>query len=87
MKITATADIGGKKTNRVRVRRKAASAGTALARYRKDPSTRGLDVVQVCISMPAAELVDLDATATRVQMARSHFIRAAVKHFATKVAP
>lgn len=87
MKILATADIGGKRTNRVRVRRKAASAGTAMRRFRKDPLTRGLDYAMVCISIPVAELAALDAIAERVSMARSHFIRQAVRHFAAKVAP
>lgn len=85
MNVMASATISGKRTNRVRVKRRAASAGTAKARYRKDPSTRALDTVQVCVSMPVADLLALDAVCERVQMARSHFVRQACKHFAAQV--
>lgn len=84
-KPTMTAVVSGKRTNRVRVKRGATSAGTATRRYRKDPNTRGLDTVTVCISLPVEELVALDAMCERTQMARSHFLRQAAKHFATKV--
>lgn len=93
-----SASVDGVITNRVRVRPKkkrgparkqftAASAGTALARYRADPSVRGQDTAKLCISMPVAELAALDAMAERTQMARSFFIRQAIKHFIVKVAP
>ena len=76
-----TANVGGKKTNRVKMR----SAGKAMDQYRQDPSVRGMDTVVVAISIPAGELADLDAFAARVRMARSHLIRQAVKHFRVKV--
>lgn len=83
MKITATATITrGRKANRVKVKRVARSAGTAIRRFRADPAVRGLETAMVCISLPVAELVSLDEVCERVQMARSHFIRQAVKHFA-----
>jgi hypothetical protein len=85
MKLTASATITrGAKTNRVRVKRVARSAGTAMARYRADPTVRGLETAIVCISMPAEELAALDAACERTQMARSHFLRQAAKHFAEK---
>lgn len=83
----ASATIEGKRTNRVKVRRRATSAGTALRRYRQDPAVRGHDVVTVCICLPVAELAAIDAMCERVQMARSHFLREAAKHFSSKVAP
>lgn len=84
--IRVTASVGGKKTNRVKVRRRVAkSAGTALARYRKDPALNGLDVAITCISLPVAELAEIDAICERLQMARSHFLRLAAKSFAEKV--
>ncbi len=86
-KPTMTASLSGKRTNRVRVKRRAVSAGTATRRYLKDPSTRGLDTAIVCISLPVEELVALDAVCERTQMARSHFLRQAAKHFAEKVKP
>jgi len=49
--------------------------------YRQDRSVRGLGCVVVCVSMPRSELVELDAVALRAQMARSHFVRQAVKRF------
>jgi hypothetical protein len=95
--VRTTATVGGKITNRVRRVRSARTKRTkALARrspqraklaYAKDPSTRGLDYVQVCVCMPVAELAVLDDMADRAQMARSHFIRQAVKHFSAKVFP
>lgn len=86
MKIVATATVEqGVKTNRVKRVRKAASAGTATARYKQDPNVRGMDTAVTCISMPTVELVQLDAMCERVNMARSHFIRQAVKHFAEKL--
>jgi hypothetical protein len=81
MKVTTSAVIDGKRTNRIKVQRKARSAGTAMARYRQDPSVRGMDTVVTCISLPVCELTDLDAACERAQMARSHFIRQAVKRF------
>lgn len=86
MKVTATATVvRGAKTNRIRVERKARSSGSAMARFRADPAVRGLETAVVCISMPVGELADLDAFCERTQMARSHLIRQAVKHFAVKV--
>ena len=76
-----SAQVGGKKTNRVKMR----SAGKAMNQYRQDPSVRGMDTVVVAISIPAGELAEMDAFAARVQMARSHLIRQAVKHFRVKV--
>ena len=88
--LTASATIArGVTTNRVRVKKRVArrtvSAGTAKARFRKDPLTRGLDYVCICISLPVAELEQLDSWSERVQMARSHFLRQAAKHFAAKI--
>lgn len=86
LQIRASATVvQGVKTGRVKVKRRAASAGTALKAYRKDPTIRGLDYARLCITMPVAELEAMDALAARSQMARSHLIRQAVKHFAAKV--
>lgn len=97
MKLIATATIGGKKTNRVKVQtRRGRPAGRkaepiepspqrAKNRLKQDPSVRGKLYVTTCFSIPVDELVDLDAACERVQMARSQFIRQAVKHFAVKV--
>jgi len=80
MKIVASASIGGVKTNRVKVKRIAqTNTGRALSRYRQDPTVRGMDTVITCISLPVQELAELDEVCERVQMARSHFIRQAVK--------
>jgi ribbon-helix-helix CopG family protein len=83
MKLVATADIiQGASTNRVRVRKKPEqSPQRARHRYRQDPSVRGMDTVVLSISMPVAEMVELDAVCERVGMARSHFIRQAVKQW------
>lgn len=77
--------VTGKTTNRVKVKRRARTTGTAMVRFKKDPSTRGLDYVQLSISVPVGELAQIDAWAERAQMARSHFLRQAAKHFAAKV--
>lgn len=78
--------VRGRKTNRVVVKRRAdPSPQRALRRYRKDPLTRGLDYTTVCVSLPVEELAALDIVCARVQMARSHFIRQAVKHFAAQI--
>ena len=77
--------VTGTKTNRVRVKAKSKSPGTVRKRYRSDPTVRGMDSVAVCISLPIAELEFLDAISDRISMARSHFIRQAVKHFAEKI--
>lgn len=74
--------IRGVKTNRMK---RSKSPGSVLSRYRKDPTTRGFDCTTVCISVPVAELAEMDAFAERCQMARSHMIRQAVKHFIAKV--
>lgn len=78
--MTATIEHGVK-TNRVRVQRKAASAGTAMRRFKKDPATRGLDVAIVCVSLPVGELALIDAGCEELQMARSHLLREAAKAF------
>jgi hypothetical protein len=84
VKITASAVIErGTKTNRVRVKRPK-SPGHVRKRYRQDPAVRGMDSTVVAISLPIAELEALDAMCDRTQMARSHFIRQAVKHFGEK---
>lgn len=85
MNVVASATVGGRRTNRVRVRRKAKSAGTARVAFRKDPSTRGLDYAVICASLPIAELEAIDAACQRVQMARSHFLRQAAKHFIEQI--
>lgn len=77
--------VTGTKTNRVRVKRRQQSAGTARKAYRSDPAVRGMDTAVFCASMPVGELEQLDAVCAEVQMARSHFIRQAVKHFAVFV--
>lgn len=93
MKPVASATIGGKRTNRVKVasakvvRKADQSPSRALRRYRKDPSTRGLDYVVTCISLPVGELAVIDEACERAQMARSHFLRQAAKHFIAKVLP
>lgn len=84
---TLTPGVKTQRVAKVRAKRKATSAGTAMRRFRKDPTTRGLDYAMVCISIPVGELAALDEVAERAQMARSHFIRQAVKHFAEKVKP
>lgn len=84
------ATISGKITNRVKVKRISArkrSPERAKIAYRKDPSTRGLDYVVIAVSLPVGELATLDEMCERVQMARSHFLRQAVKHFGAKVFP
>ncbi len=86
-KPTMSATIGGKITNRVRVARPSKSAGTAMARYRQDPTVRGHDTVVVAISIPAAELEAIDAMCESAQMARSHYLRQAAKYFATRIKP
>lgn len=86
-KPTLSARIEGKRTNRVKVKRAAASPGTAMRSYRQDPTVRGMDTVVIAVSLPAGELAALDAMCERVQMARSHFLRQAAKHFAEKVKP
>ena len=58
-----------------------------MARYRQDPTVRGLDCVVIAVSLPAGELAQLDASAAAAKVARSHFIRQAVKSFAWKVRP
>lgn len=71
---------------RSRVRRpQQSSVGHAYRRFRKDPSTRGLDYAQVCISVPIAELAAIDAAAEQAQMARSHFLRVAAQQFAERI--
>jgi hypothetical protein len=82
MPVSATV-VRGTKTNRVRVKR-SKSPGSVRKRYRQDPAVRGMDSTMVCISLPIAELEALDSMCDRVQMARSHFIRQAVKHFGVK---
>ena len=83
---TMSATMGGVITNRVKIaKRKQASTQTVLRRYRTDPLVRGMDTAIVSISMPAAELAALDELAEQTQMARSHLIRQAVKHFAEKL--
>jgi hypothetical protein len=78
----ASATIGGTITNRVKIANKTKPrARNAVKRFRKDPSTRGKPYQQVCVSMPVAEVVALDRACDHAQMARSHFIRQAVKHF------
>lgn len=84
--------VTGKITNRVKVR---TSPGVSPARrtkarqpkrYKADPTRgQGAGYRVVCISMSPDELAELDALASRVQMARSHLIRQAVKHFRVKV--
>jgi hypothetical protein len=87
-KPTLSATIVGKRTNRLKVNKpKPTSSGNARRRYAKDPEVRAMDVVTLCISMPVVELVELDAMCERTQMARSHFLRQAVKHFTAKVKP
>jgi len=80
----------GVSTNRVKVKRRATgkprSSGTALARYRQDRSVRGLETAVTCISMPVGELAELDRAAEAAGVARSHFIRLAVRHFAQHLA-
>lgn len=72
----------GAVTNRVRVAKQPQrSPGTRRKAYRADPEVRGLDTTTVCISLPIGELESMDATCERVQMARSHFLRQAAKHF------
>lgn len=86
LKLVASAAIGGAKTNRVRVKRKPDYAPqSALRRFRKDPSTRGLDCVIVSVSMPVRELAALDEAAEGAQMARSHFLREAARQFAERL--
>lgn len=63
------------------------STTTAKVYFRKDPKTRGHATAQVCISMPVSDLIALDAECERVQMARSHFIRQAIRHFAEWTKP
>lgn len=91
MKIAASAAIGGKKTNRVRMRRIKACCGRAygdghtddcLNRYstgrHKSAYRRDReirDVVTVCVSMTAADLAIIDAAAKQAGMARSHYLR------------
>jgi hypothetical protein len=87
VRIITTATIEkGAKANRVRVKRKAsASTRATVNRYRQDPAVRGMDTVITCISLPVAELDAIDGVCERVQMARSHFLRQAAKHFAAYV--
>ena len=59
-----------------------ASPGTATKRYRQDPTARRGDTVTFCVSMPIEDLVRIDTACERLQMARSHFLRQASKHFA-----
>lgn len=85
LQIRATADISGAVTNRVKVKKRSQSAGYMRKSYRSDPAVRGMATVVACISMPIAELERLDEICASVEMARSHFIRQAVKHFAEKI--
>jgi len=57
------------------------SPQAALRSYRQDPTVRGLDYVVVAYCLPVAELAALDVVCESVQMARSHFLRQATKHF------
>ena len=79
--------VTGKMTNRVKVRATSAPrTARQPKRYKADPTRgQGEGYRIVCISMSPAELAELDAFAERVQMARSHLIRRAVKHFRVKV--
>lgn len=79
--------VSGKRTNRVKVQRVRRPRRVAETRYRLDRSVRGKGHVHRQISMPPDELRALDAFAERVQMARSHVVRQAVKHFMAKVEP
>lgn len=75
----------GVTTNRVVVREPCVPVeARSPKRYRSDKSVRGQGCVMVSISLPAAELVALDAACDRLQMARSHLLREAVKHYESR---
>ncbi len=96
MDITMSATVGGKKSSRVKVAERPAidpnnrsrdkSPSRALLRFKKDPTTRGKDYTVIGMSIPVDELAALDAACAKAQMARSHFVRQAVKFFAAHVA-
>jgi hypothetical protein len=86
MKITASATIGGKKTNRIKVKRAPGrkldtSPQRAVRRHFHDPASRGKTYVTTCISMPVEDLVLIDEFAELAQMSRSRFVREAAKRF------
>lgn len=76
-----TATIGGKRTNRVRVRRwrrrpEGEPRRDEPKRYRADRTVR--DVVQACLSLPRELVQRIDQEATRLRQSRSHYVRRAV---------
>lgn len=81
MQIVASATVSrGKKTNRLKIKRKAdMQAQRAVHRYKQDPTARGMDVVVIGVSLPVRELAIIDAACEQMQMARSHFLREAAR--------
>lgn len=53
--------------------------------YKADGTLDGSGTKVVAISIPPAELVQLDEFCRRVQMSRSHMLRQAWKHFQQKI--
>jgi predicted transcriptional regulator len=80
---TATIEQGAK-SNRVR-KVKRTKPKPEPKRYHADRAVLDQGSEKACISMPPAELVELDRVCERAQMNRSHFIRQAVKHYIAKL--
>jgi hypothetical protein len=83
---------GGRSKGRKPPRRSAAGVVAVEPRV-QTRSTKGIPklgdelVIQVCVSMPPAELAAIDAMAKRCQMNRSAFVRAAAEYFIEHVRP
>jgi hypothetical protein len=85
VKITASATVGGKKSNRVKLHAKRGRPAKPPEKKRQrvmpGSAPRKSGYVVISVSMSTDDLLAMDALASRVQMERSSMIRRAVAHF------